>query len=146
MLNVAEIGVDADVFVGNIIPVGVPYDGEVRRVGHVQVVALPCQPVNAVETVGECFCLVGDAVVVTIDQDFDRVTGRILFWLSELRPLRNESPAKPVERNAGGVADEWFTGEETNLKPLRQGGETGFGCIEVGRVCDDTRKQPCNEK
>ena len=110
VLYVAEVGVNADVLVCDIVPVGVPHNCEVGRVGDVQIVALPCQPVNAVEAAGECFDLVGDTVVVVVDEDFNRVSGGVLLWFAKLRSLRDERPSTAVERNAGGIANEWFAG------------------------------------
>ena len=73
VLNVAEVGVDSDVFICDIIAVRVADDGEVRRVGHVQVVSLPQQPVNAVEAVGERLSLIRDTIVIVVDENLDRV-------------------------------------------------------------------------
>ena len=95
-------------------------------------------PVNAVETVGKRLGLIGDAVVVMIDQDFDRVAGRVLPRLTKLWPLCNERPTAAIKGDAGGIANERFAGEEADFKAIRQGGEPGFGCIQIGCVCDDT--------
>ena len=142
VLYVAEVGVNADVLVCDIVPVGVPHHCEVGRVGDVQIVALPCQPVNAVEAAGECFDLVGDTVVVVVDEDFNRVSGGVLLWFAKLRSLRDERPSTAVERNAGGIANEWFAGEETDLKSVRKGGEPGFVGVQISRVWNDLRYHP----
>ena len=48
--------------------------------------------------------------------------------------LRDKRAAKPVERGAGGVADQRFTGEEIDLEAIRQGGEFAFIGVEIGCV------------
>ena len=129
---------------GDIIAIRITNHGKVRGVGDVEVVAFPSQSVNTVESVSERFGLIRDAIVVAVDEYFDGISGGVFFGRAELRTLRDERAAKPVERDAGRVADQRFTGKETDLETIRQGGEFGFVGVEIG--CVRVWKNQANDK
>ena len=53
MLKVAEIGVNTDIFVGDIVAIHIAHTREIRGIGHPKVASAPRQTLNAIEASGE---------------------------------------------------------------------------------------------
>ena len=68
---------------------------------------------------------ISDAVAIRIDQDDDRVAGRIRLGIAILRPLPDEEAAARVERHRAGIAHQRLPGKELHLQLRRDLGESG---------------------
>gem|GEM_PF-5245915 len=115
MFEIAEIGIEADVFVGLVVAVGVADDGQVGRVGDPQVVAAPSQSLDRVQAGGEAHPIIGKPVTVAVEQDPHRVARRVRLRLAVLRAHADAQPAVFVEGDRAGVAHQRFAREQGHL-------------------------------
>src|SRR5687768_13725938 len=88
-----------------------------------EVMAAPGEPLHAVEAAGKGLGLVEDSVAIGIDQNLDRVAGRIRFWITILRALSDEEPAAGIERHCAGIANERILRDERDREVGRHGRE-----------------------
>ena len=77
---------------------------------------MPREPLDRIQAGGERLRGIGDAVAIGIDQDDDRVAGRIGCGIPILRSLPDEEAAAGVERHRAGIAHQGLAGEELHLQ------------------------------
>ena len=76
VLDVPEVGEDADVFVGNIVAVRVADNGEIRCIRDPQIFAMPGEALDAIEAGGEGADLIRHSVTIGVFEDDDAVPRR----------------------------------------------------------------------
>ena len=127
VLEISQISKDSDVFVGQIITIGITNAGKVGSVGNPQPVALPGQALNGVESRCELVALLGLPVGVFVCDDPNRVGLGIGFWGAILGAHSDAESSFGIESDSAGISDDGFASEERDLKIFGNDGEIFLG-------------------
>ena len=127
VFEISQISEDADVFVGNIIAIGITNAGKVGSVGNPQPVALPGQALNGIESRRELMALLGLPVGVFVRDDPNRVGLGIGFWGAILGAHSDAESSFGIKSDGAGISDDGFASEERDLKVFGNDGEIFLG-------------------
>jgi len=125
VLDVAEVGEDAHVFVGRIVAIEVAGDGEVGRVRNPQVAPVPRETSDAIQAGRENLARVRDTVAVRVFQDDDAVRRRLRLGIAILRPHADAQPPERIEGHRAGIADERFLRKNADFESGGTAGRVG---------------------
>ena len=119
MFVIAQVGVDDDVLIHDIVTIKVTNDGQLRRVRDVQITALPGQSLDAVESGCKHLPSIGHAIAISIGQDDDAIVVFDRFRKVILRALPHHRSAFGVETQRGRFVKQRFACEDRDFKAFR---------------------------
>ena len=127
VFEISQVSEDPDIFVGQIITIGITNAGKVGSVGNPQPVALPGHALNGIESRCELMALLGLPVGVFVRDDPNRVGLGIGFWGAILGAHANAESSFGIESDGAGISDDGVASEERDLKIFGNDGEIFLG-------------------
>ncbi len=116
MFQITQIGVNLDVLISLVIAVEITNDGKIGGVGDPQVVTVPCQSLDGVESGGELFGRIRLAVAIGIEKQHDAIARSVRFRIAILRPHADEQSSPLVKRHRARLPDQWFAGKQRDFE------------------------------
>ena len=123
VLDVAEVGEDLHVFIRDIIAVEVTHDGEIRRVRHPQIAAMPGEALDAVQAGGKDLLRIRHAIAVRVLDDAHTVARRVRRGIPILRSHADEQAPLRIERHGARLLHQRFFGKDGDAITSGHGGQ-----------------------
>ena len=127
VFEITEVGVDADVFVSNVIAVDIADAGQLRRVGDPEPVAFPGQPLDRVEAGREFLAGVSGPVLVFVCHDPYRVGWGVRLRSAVLRSHSYAESTLGIEGDCTRISDEGIARKKRNFEVVGNDGEVVSG-------------------
>ena len=123
MLEIPQVGIDPDVFVSHVVAVCISNTGQIRCVGDPEPVSLPGEALDGIESSSELLPGIGDAIIVRVLKDPDRVGRRIRSRRTILGSHAYARTSPRVKGEGTGISYDRLLGEEGDLEVFRDDGE-----------------------
>ena len=135
VLEIAQVAVDANVLISDVVAIEIPYHGELRGIGHPQLTATPGETLDGVETRCEALAAIGFTIRILIEQDPDRVPRGVRFRTPVLGPHADTGTPPRIKGDGAGITNQRLPGKELHLDiagrdgvVIRRRGETRYPC------------------
>ena len=138
VFEIAEVGIDANVFVSDVITVGIANPGQLGRVGNPEPVTFPGEPLDCVEARSEFFAGFGSAVLVFVCYDPYRVGWGVRLRSAVLRSHSDAESALGIKSDCARIADEGIARKKRNFEVVGNDREVfrhlRFGDLKQGHA------------